>query len=186
VSRIAAGGLLLVLALLTALFAWRLTSGQDPSTLPSALVGEPVRPFALPPLPGRQTFGATDGLALADLKTGGVHVVNFFASWCISCRQEAEALMHLAVRSDIQVVGIDYKDDPKAGLAYLAAFGDPYGRIGLDRDGRVAIDWGVYGVPETFVVSRSGQVVARLAEPLTTENFERVLLPAIAKAKRAP
>ena len=185
-SRLAAAGLLGFLILLIGLFAWRLESGRDPSALPSALIGEPVRPFGLPPLQGRAKPGVEAGLRLSDLKTGTVHVVNFFASWCISCRQEADALTRLNLRSDIQLDGIDYKDDPKAALAYLAAFGDPYGLVGLDKSGRVAIDWGVYGVPETFVVTGSGRIVARLAEPLTQDNLKRVILPAIAAARRAP
>jgi cytochrome c biogenesis protein CcmG/thiol:disulfide interchange protein DsbE len=185
VTRIAAGGLLLFLALMLGLFAWRLESGKDTSALPSALVGKPLAPFVLPPLAGRAKTVNPDGLALGDLQSGQVHVVNVFSSWCTNCRLESEVLAALSQRGDIALHGIDYKDEPKAGATFLTDFGDPYRRVGFDGSGRVAIDWGVYGVPETFVIDGTGRVVARLAAPLTPENMAQVIEPAIAAAKRA-
>jgi cytochrome c biogenesis protein CcmG/thiol:disulfide interchange protein DsbE len=185
VSRPVAIALLALLGLLVGFFAYQLRQGADPGAVPSALIGRPLSPFALPPVAGREKPISPDGLSLADLTDGRVHVVNVFGSWCTSCRLETEALMSLAARSDIALEGIDYKDDPKAGAAFLAELGDPFGRIGFDRAGRTAIDWGVYGAPETFVIDPKGRVVARLAGPITAQNMEKIILPAIQAAKKS-
>ena len=183
-SRMAAIALLVAFAILVGFFAVQLRQGGDPSAVPSPLIGKPLEPFQLPALADRVKAVTPDGLALTDLKDGTVHVVNFFASWCVSCREETSALAALSERRDIRLVGVDYKDKPEAGNAFLAELGDPYDRIGFDHAGRTAIDWGVYGVPETFVIDGQGRVVARYAGPLTAGPMENVILPAIAAAKR--
>ncbi len=163
----------LVLMLVLGGVFW-LNMGKNPAELPSALVGKPVPDFDLPPLPGR-----TDGLAAADLRDGQPKLVNVFASWCVPCRIEHPVLMDLQ-RQGIPVVGINYKDEPAKALAFIDQLGDPYARIGADRDGRVAIDWGVYGVPETFVIDRGGRIVLRFPGPLSPEIVQDRILPALA------
>ncbi|WP_255513347.1 DsbE family thiol:disulfide interchange protein [Geminicoccus harenae] len=163
----------LVLMLVLGGVFW-LNMGKNPAELPSALVGKPVPDFDLPPLPGR-----TDGLAAADLRDGQPKLVNVFASWCVPCRIEHPVLMDLQ-RQGISVVGINYKDEPAKALAFIDQLGDPYARIGADRDGRAAIDWGVYGVPETFVIDREGRIVLRFPGPLSPEIVRDRILPALA------
>ncbi len=150
-----------VFAGLAATFAFSL--GRDPSKLPSALIGRPVPAFALPPVKGR-----TLGLSNSDLK-GGISLVNVFASWCVPCRQEHPLFLDLNKRGTVPVHGINYKDRPDDAAAWLNELGDPYTRTGADRDGRVSIDWGVYGVPETFVVNRAGIIAHKHVGPLTQE-----------------
>ncbi len=151
---------------------------RDPSTLPSALIGKPAPEFALPPLPGREGEG---GLSRADL--GGQPVlVNVFASWCVPCRIEHPVVARLAERG-VTVHGINYKDRPEDALAWLEELGDPFRRVGMDRDGRVGIEWGVYGVPETFVLDREGRIAYRHVGPLQPRDVEEKILPLLEKLK---
>ena len=149
--------------------------GGDPSKLPSALEGKLVPQFALPALQG----SGVDGFSTADLQTGEVVLVNVWASWCVPCRQEHPLLMALAERTGITIYGLNYKDDPAAARLFLAEGGNPYTRIGADRSGRVGIDWGVYGVPETFVVTGGGRISYKHIGPLSQSAIEAKLLPAI-------
>ena len=167
-------GFFLSLALI---FLLRLESGTDPEAIPSALVGRPAPPFDLPPLDGINV----PGLARVDLD-GQVTVVNIFASWCGPCRVEHPQLMALAKDGRIRVVGIDYKDQPKNAKRFLDELGNPYAAIGVDTKGRTGIDWGVYGVPETFVVDRAGIVRFKFIGPLTPEAVQRDLMPVVEKA----
>ena len=146
---------------------------RDPSTLPSVLIDHPVPEFALPPLPGRDGPGFTS----ADLK-GGVSLVNVFASWCVPCRVEHPLLRALA-REGIAIYGINYKDDPAAARRFLGRYGNPFARVGADRSGRVAIDWGVYGVPETYVIGGDGKIAFRHVGPLTEDAIKDKLLPLV-------
>ncbi len=166
-------GVFLVLALV---FLSRLESGDAPDAIPSALIGKPAPQFTLPPL---DKLGAP-GLARVDL-LGKVTVVNVFASWCVPCRQEHPVLTELAKDTRVRVVGINYKDQPGNALAFLNEMGSPYAAVGVDQRGRAAIDWGVYGVPETFLVGPDGTIVTKVIGPLDADNVERVLKPAIAK-----
>jgi cytochrome c biogenesis protein CcmG/thiol:disulfide interchange protein DsbE len=170
-------GLFLSLALI---FLLRLESGTDPEAIPSALVGQPAPPFDLPPLEGV----GVPGLARADLD-GEVTVVNIFASWCGPCRVEHPQLVALAGDKRVRVVGIDYKDQPANALRFLADVGNPFAAIGVDQRGRIAIDWGVYGVPETFVVDRAGIIRFKFIGPLTAEAVEKALMPEIEAALAA-
>jgi cytochrome c biogenesis protein CcmG/thiol:disulfide interchange protein DsbE len=151
---------------------------RDPSTLPSALVGKPAPEFALPPLPGRDGEG---GLSRADLG-GEPMLVNVFASWCVPCRIEHPMLNRLAEQG-VTIHAINYKDRPEDAKAWLAELGDPFRRVGSDRDGRVAIEWGVYGVPETFVIDKDGRIAYRHVGPLQARDLERTILPLIEKLK---
>lgn len=164
---------------LAMVFLARLLSGGDPSAIPSALVGKPVPEFALPSLEGLRRDGApVPGLASADLQ-GMVSVVNVFASWCGPCRQEHPLLEELARDPRIRMLGINYKDVPGNALSFLDDLGNPYQAVGVDTRGRTAIDWGVYGVPETFLVDRDGIIREKFVGPLTPQSVAEVLMPAI-------
>jgi cytochrome c biogenesis protein CcmG, thiol:disulfide interchange protein DsbE len=160
----------LVFTALAALFLFRLFSG-DPSRIPSALIGRPVPSFALAPLPGLMQVGQpVPGLSDADLKTGAVTVVNVWASWCGPCRQEHPALMQLARNPSLRMVGINYKDNPENARRFLGALGSPFAAVGVDPTGRTAIDFGVYGVPETFIVGPDGTIRDKHIGPLLPEH----------------
>ena len=176
---------LLLFAALAALFLVRLYSG-DAALLPSALIGRPVPAFELPPVEGLQ---GKQGFSDADLRQGQVTLVNVFASWCVPCHQEHELMMQLSADpvlggKGVRLFGIAYKDDPANIRRFLAEAGDPFARIGADRKGRVAIDWGVYGVPETFVVKGDGTIAYRFVGPLSEEAYRETILPEIEKARR--
>ena len=162
---------------LSALFLVRLFAG-DVSRIPSALIGKQVPAFALPPLAG---LAGTPGLADADLRTGEVTVVNVFASWCVPCHQEHATLMDLHSRG-VRLVGIAYKDEPENARRFLGKDGNPFSRIGTDSTGRVGIDFGVTGVPETFVVRGDGTIAYKFVGPLSGESVRTDLLPEIVKA----
>jgi cytochrome c biogenesis protein CcmG/thiol:disulfide interchange protein DsbE len=150
----------------------------DPHLVPSPLIGRRVPSFDLPPVGGHKR-----GLSSADLK-GRVSLVNVFASWCVSCRDEHPLLLALKQKGIVPIEGIDYKDAPADAARWLAAMGDPYSRIGADVTGRVAIDWGVYGVPETFVVGPDGHIAYKQVGPVTVQVLERKILPLVAALRR--
>ena len=166
---------------LAALFMLRLGAG-DPSRIPSALIGHPAPATNLPPLPGLERDGKpVPGLDSAELK-GEVTVLNVWASWCVPCRDEAPLLLALAADRRIRVVGINYKDQPDNARRFLGRYGNPFVANGTDGNGRAAIEWGVYGVPETFVVGRDGRIAYKLIGPITADNLDQALKPAIEKA----
>jgi cytochrome c biogenesis protein CcmG/thiol:disulfide interchange protein DsbE len=148
--------------------------GIDENVLPSALIDEEAPQFDLPPLPGRDK-----GFSTADLK-GHVSLVNTFASWCGPCRLEHPLLNALAARKRVPIYGINYKDTGDAALSWIAALGDPYAQIGADS-GRVGIDWGVYGVPETFLVDKTGHIRYKHVGPLTQVVIDKTILPLVAR-----
>ena len=154
-------------------FARALRSDRDPHDLPSAMLDKEAPQFSLSGLNG--PGGARDGLK------GGPVLINFFASWCVPCRVEHPLLMRLAERDHVPVYGIDYKDQPEDAAKLLAQFGDPYRGVGLDRDGRVGLDFGVYGVPETYVLDSTGHIRKRFVGPLTAQQVEKELLPLFKK-----
>lgn len=175
---------LIVFGVLAALFFTRLVDG-DPSRVPSALIGRAVPAFDLPPLGGLMRDGApVPGLAAADLKAGKVTLVNVWASWCVPCRQEHPLLVRLAADPRVEVVGINYKDAPENARRFLGALGNPFARVGVDESGRAGIDWGVYGVPETFVVAGDGTIRHKHIGPLTPEALATTLEKAIAEAAK--
>jgi cytochrome c biogenesis protein CcmG, thiol:disulfide interchange protein DsbE len=140
----------------------------DPSTLPSALINKPVPAFTLAAV---DQLGVP-GLDASELKSGQVHVVNIWASWCVPCREEHAVLMELAKRSDLRLVGINNKDEPDNARRFLGALGLPFVAVGSDRDGRVTIDWGGYGVPETFIVDGAGVIRSKHVGPLTMADIQ--------------
>lgn len=145
----------------------------DPRKVPSPLIGKAVPEFALPPVLGR-----TLGLASEDLK-GEVSLVNVFASWCVACREEHPVLMQLSRDGVVPIHGLNYKDRPQDAAKWLDTLGDPYTRTGADLKGLVAIDWGVYGVPETFVIDRNGRIAYKHIGPITPQVLEKTLRPII-------
>jgi cytochrome c biogenesis protein CcmG, thiol:disulfide interchange protein DsbE len=169
---------------LAVLFYVRL-GDDDPSRIPSALIGRPAPDVGLPPLPGLERDGkALPGIAAGDF-LGTVTLVNVWASWCLPCRDEAPLLMQLADDSRVRIVGINYKDQPDNARRFLGAFGNPFAAAGFDESGRAAIEWGVYGVPETFLVGRDGKIAFKLVGGINPDNLERTLKPEIEKALAA-
>ncbi len=170
---------------LVVLFYLRLWSG-DPSRIPSALIGRPVPQTTLPALGGLTNNGAAvPGISNADFN-GAVTLVNVWASWCVPCHDEAPLLMKLADDKRIRLVGINYKDQPDNARRFIGRHGNPFVAVGTDANGRASIDWGVYGVPETFLVGRDGRIAYKLVGPITPGNLEAALKPAIEKALGAP
>jgi len=166
---------------LAALFVLRLGAG-DPSRIPSALIGHPAPRTDLPPLAGLERDGkGVPGLDSADFN-GQVTVLNVWASWCVPCREEAALLMTLAADPRLRVVGINYKDQPDNARRFLGRYGNPFAANGTDSNGRAAIEWGVYGVPETFVVGRDSRIAYKLIGPITPDNLDAALKPAIEQA----
>ena len=166
---------------LALLFWFRLGSG-DPSRIPSALIGRPVPQTMLPPLQGLQADNAQiPGLDPAAFK-GKVSLVNVWASWCVPCHDEAPLLTELGRDKRLQIVGINYKDAPDNARRFLGRYGNPFGFVGVDGNGRASIEWGVYGVPETFVIGREGTILYKMVGPVTAANFESVLKVEIEKA----
>jgi cytochrome c biogenesis protein CcmG/thiol:disulfide interchange protein DsbE len=157
-------------------FVWALN--RNPSTIPSALIGQQVPQFALPAVKGR-----TLGLSTADLE-GEVSLVNVFASWCVACREEHPLLMRMKTDGLLPIHGLNYKDEPDSAARWLNTMGDPYTRTGADRNGRVAIDWGVYGVPETFVIAKDGRIAHKHIGPLTPEALEEAILRLIMRLRQ--
>ncbi len=176
---------LIAFAVLAGLFWFRLGSG-DPARIPSALIGRPAPQTMLPPLEGLTANGAqVPGLDPAAFK-GQVSVVNVWASWCVPCHDEAPLLVNLAQDNRIRVIGINYKDSPDNARRFLGRYGNPFAAVGTDANGRASIEWGVYGVPETFVIGRDGAIAYKLIGPITPENIDRVLKAEIEKALRKP
>src|SRR5690242_867030 len=175
---------LVVFAGITALFLIRLGAG-DPSLIPSALIGHAVPQTTLPPIAGlKRDGGAVPGID-PERFNGAVSVVNVWASWCAPCHDEAPLLMELAQDQRLRVVGINYKDDADNARRFLGRYGNPFAAAGADQNGRAAIEWGVYGVPETFVIGRDARIAFKLVGPITPENFQSILVPQIDKALAA-
>jgi len=162
---------------LVLMLAFAMGLGHDPKLVPSPLIGKPVPVFSLPPVNGRRV-----GLSSVDLQ-GEISLVNVFASWRVACREEHPVLMQLAKQRTVPVHGLNYKDKPEEAALWLDGMGDPYTRTGADTDGRVAIDWGVYGVPETFVVDGRGRIAFKQVGPMTPEILDGTILPLAARLR---
>lgn len=184
-NRLAIALPFLLFVALAGFFGWRLEKGGDPSIIPSALIGHPAPAFDLPAIEAIKVPGLADG----DLRKGNVTIVNFFASWCAPCRLEHPTLKSIAedralAAMGVKLVGINYKDDPANAAKFLSAEGNPYAAVGADASGRTGIDFGLTGVPETFVIRGDGVVAFKFIGPLTPETFASTLLPQIEKALR--
>ena len=163
---------------LSGYFGLALRPGYDPQVLPSAMIDKPAPEFDLATLTGGNKL-ATDALK------GHVVVINFFASWCVPCRIEHPILMRLATEEKLPLYGIAYKDKPADAKRLLSQDGDPYRMIGMDENGRVGIDFGVYGVPETYVIDKAGHIRKRFVGPLTAEAVRKELLPLVKELDRS-
>jgi cytochrome c biogenesis protein CcmG/thiol:disulfide interchange protein DsbE len=172
---------LVAFAALAALFWFGLQAG-DPSRIPSALIGRPAPQTALPALDGLVANGSQVPGLDPKMFQGKVSLVNVWASWCVPCHDEAPLLTQLGQDKRLQLVGINYKDSPDNARRFLGRYGNPFGIVGVDGNGRAAIEWGVYGVPETFVVGRDGTILYKLVGPVTPENIDTVLKTEIDKA----
>ncbi|MDX8446319.1 DsbE family thiol:disulfide interchange protein [Mesorhizobium captivum] len=172
---------LLVFLGLAGLFLSQLLSGRDVSEIPSALIGLPAPQTSLPPLEGSNLPGL-ESKSFA----GKVTLVNVFASWCAPCREEHPVLLALSEDRRFTLAALNYKDEPENARRFLGDLGNPYQAIGVDPAGRAAIDWGVYGVPETFVIGKDGKIAYKHVGPLTPESARDLLLPQIEKALAAP
>ena len=161
---------------LAAIFMAQLMSGRDTQTVPSALIGQPAPLANLPPIAAL----AIPGITPEDFK-GRVTILNVFASWCVPCRDEHPVLLTLANDKRFQLLGINYKDKPEHAAAFLGELGNPYAKVGADLNGRAGIDWGVYGVPETYVIGPDGVIRYKQVGPLDAESA-KALLEEAAKA----
>jgi cytochrome c biogenesis protein CcmG/thiol:disulfide interchange protein DsbE len=172
---------LLVFLALAGLFLYRLGSG-DPSRIPSALIGRAAPQTDLPPVEGLVREGVpVPGLTSKDF-AGAVTLVNVWASWCVPCHDEVPFLDALSKDKRIRIAGINYKDQSDNARRFIGRYGNPFAVVGTDANGRAAIEWGVYGVPETFIVGRDGKIAYKLVGPITEANLARVLTPEIEKA----
>ncbi len=163
------------------LFQFALKSG-DPSKLPSALIGKPAPATDFPALDGQ---AGVPGFSAADLAKGRVTVVNFWASWCAPCVEEHPLLVELAKEPGVTLYGVNYKDEAENARRFLGRYGNPFGALGVDQKGRGAIEWGVYGMPETFVVDGQGRIAYKHVGPLTSQSVAERVLPAVRKAQSA-
>lgn len=176
---------LILFGALALVFLKGLFSG-DASRVPSALIGRPAPAMALVPLEGLQRDGKpVPGFATADLAAGRATIVNVFASWCAPCRVEHPLLMGLAASEPVKqgrvaIVAMNYKDEPANARRFLGALGNPFSAVGVDRDGRAAIEWGVYGVPETFLIGPDGRILDKHVGPLDETTAARLLARAVA------
>lgn len=167
-----------LLALIGLVTVFALSIDRDPDLVRSVLIDKPAPTFSLAPVEGMDV----PGFDTAALK-GEVTLVNVFASWCIPCRDEHPLLEAVKAETGVRLFGINHSDAPENARAFLAELGNPYDAIGADRDRRVSIDWGVYGVPETFLVDSSGTIVFKHVGPLTPQAIETQLLPALERAR---
>jgi cytochrome c biogenesis protein CcmG/thiol:disulfide interchange protein DsbE len=167
-----------VFVVIAGYFAWGLRPNHDPHTLPSAMIDKPVPAFDLASLKEGEDFARSE-------IAGQVVLVNFFASWCVPCRAEHPVLMRISEQEHVPLYGIAYKDRPADAAQFLEQLGNPYRRIGLDREGRVGIDFGVYGVPETYVIDKAGRIRLRHVGPLTAEALDKELLPLVKELNRS-
>lgn len=176
---------LAIFGLMAGLFAFALKTG-DPSKLPSALIGRPAPKLTLAPLDGVIEAGKpVAGITPADIQRGTPVVLNFWGSWCLPCLDEHPLLVELKQKHGVALLGVNHKDQAANARRFLARYGNPFVAIGTDGDGRAAIEWGVYGMPETFVIDGQGTVVFKHVGPLNATAIETKLLPALAKAKAA-
>ncbi len=167
----------IIFAAIAGQFLWGLDPERDPRAIPSVMIDKPVPEFDLGPIEGMEG----PGLKTADLTGGQVTLVNFFASWCLPCRIEHPILIELVKRDGARLVGINYKNEPEEARVWLAELGNPYAMIGADVSGRAGIEWGVYGLPETFVVDKKGRIRYRHTGPIDPRTLEQKIRPLLRK-----
>lgn len=173
---------LVLFVALSAVFLYQLGSGKDASEIPSVLIGTKAPSLDLPPLEGLTANGAPVPALTDAAISGKLSLVNVWASWCVPCRQEHPILLELSRDPRIELVGINYKDKNDNALKFLGELGNPFAAVGVDPAGKAAIDWGVYGIPETYLVAPDGTILFKQIGPFTPESLRDKLLPAIEKA----
>jgi cytochrome c biogenesis protein CcmG/thiol:disulfide interchange protein DsbE len=171
---------LVAFLVLAGVFTLQLFSGHDVSEVPSALIGQPAPQTKLAPLDGT----GLPGIDSTGFK-GKVTVLNVWASWCAPCREEHPVLLGLSQDRRFSLQGMNYKDKPENAAGFLSALGNPYAAIGVDPSGRTGIDWGVYGVPETYIIGKDGKIAFKHVGPLTDGAVASELMPEIEKALAA-
>ena len=185
--RIVLAALPLAVFIVLALIFWtQLNSGRDISEIPSALIGTKAPWRDLDPLAGATKDGAPVPALTTQTARGKLTLVNFWASWCVPCRQEHPVILQLAKDPRITVVGVNYKDGAENALRFLGELGNPFSAIGLDPAGRMAIDWGVYGIPESYLVGPDGTILYKRVGPFDDKSLKEGLYPAIEKALGKP
>lgn len=166
---------------LAAIFMKQLAKGGGSHDVPSVFIGRPAPQFDLPPLEGlRKDNAAVPGISRQTLD-GKVTIINVWASWCVPCRTEHPVLMRVAEDRNVQLLGLNYKDEAANALRFLSQLGNPFAAVGVDKRGYAAIDWGVYGVPETFIVDAKGIVRYKHIGPLTMQSYQEKFLPELEK-----
>ncbi|MHA1153419.1 MAG: DsbE family thiol:disulfide interchange protein [Alphaproteobacteria bacterium] len=169
-----------IFGVITGYFIWGLNPERDPRKIPSVMIDQPVPEFELGPIEGMEG----PGLKTADLTDGRITLVNFFASWCVPCRLEHAFLIELVKRDGVRLVGVNYKNEAEEARAWLAQLGNPYAQIGADTTGRVGIEWGVYGLPETFIVDKKGRIRYRRVGQIDTYTLEQEIRPTLRKLSK--
>lgn len=177
---------LAIFAALAAIFLFQLRSGRDVSEIPSALIGTKAPFRNLEPLEGAMRDGVAVPALTSEAARGRLTLVNFWASWCVPCRQEHPAIMALSQDPRLTVVGVNYKDGNENALRFLGELGNPFSAIGLDPNGKMAIDFGVYGIPESYLVAADGTILYKKVGPFDEDSLRNELMPAIEKALAAP
>lgn len=177
---------LVIFATLAAIFFSQLISGRDVSEIPSALIGTKAPFRDLAPLEGATRNGAAVPALTAETAKGKLTLVNFWASWCVPCRQEHPIILALSQDPRLTVLGVNYKDGTENALRFLGELGNPYAAIGLDPNGKMAIDWGVYGIPESYLVGPEGTILYKKVGPFDEKSLKEGLYPAIEKALAQP
>ncbi len=168
---------LLIFGALVGLFAFALQTG-DPSKLPSALIGKPAPATQFPPVEGlMEADKPVPGFSSAELANGQPSVVNFWASWCVPCADEQPLLVELQRRTGVALYGVNYKDDAVSARRFLGRYGNPFTAVGVDASGRAAIDWGVTGMPETFILNGKGEIVYKHIWPISAQTLESRIIP---------
>lgn len=177
---------LVIFATLAAIFFLQLSSGRDVSEIPSALIGTKAPFHNLAPLEGATRNGAAMPALTAETAKGKLTLVNFWASWCVPCRQEHPIILALSQDPRLTVLGVNYKDGTENALRFLGELGNPYAAIGIDPNGKMAIDWGVYGIPESYLVGPDGTILYKKVGPFDENSVKTGLMPAIEKALAVP
>ncbi|PCI06018.1 MAG: DsbE family thiol:disulfide interchange protein [Hyphomicrobiales bacterium] len=181
-SKLVAALPLIIFIALAAIFFKQLMSDGDKSAIPSALIGKQAPTFELVALEGLNKSGVAIPGFSSELFKGKVSIVNVWASWCVPCRQEHPIIKQLGEDKRFQLFGLNYKDKPKNALRFLGQLGNPYQRVGIDPNGKVSIDWGVYGIPETFIIGKDGSILHKHVGPLSPEILKTTFLPVIEQA----
>lgn len=158
------------------------TEGRNVSALPSALIDKPAPELSVPELKGLSVNGEQIPGMTPGMFKDKISIVNVFASWCVPCRQEHPQIVKLGEDDRLQIVGINQRDSTKNALGFLAELGNPYDSVGVDRSGRASIEWGVYGVPETFIVNHEGRIIFKHVGPISRRSLEEKLMPIIEDA----